>query len=135
MNQAELIMRRVNVKAFIEADPVTVTFSRIPGSTKTAAGGYVATSSPADISPQTARIVHNTRRYKDGLVNSEAGDVTQTEYLLIGLHTLDVEVNDLFQWDDLKGRAGNYRITGVHPFRKESTLCMMEFDGGDNRNG
>lgn len=128
-------MRRRNVAAFIAADPFAIELQRTPEPTKTPAGGYASTSSPEAISSQTVRIVHNTRRYKTGLVNSEAGEIPQTDYLLIGLHTLDVKEGDLFQWDDLQGRAGNYKITGIHPFRKESTLCAIEFDGPENRNG
>lgn len=135
MNSAELLSRRRNVAAFIDADPVRISFQRAAEPTKSPAGGYRANSSPASVSPQKARIVHNTRRYKNGLVNSEAGDIPQTDYLLLGSHTLDVKVNDLFEWDDLQGKAGNYKITGIHPFRKESTLCSIEFDGPDNRNG
>ena len=134
MNSAELVMRRRNVAEFINADPVRITFSRAAEPTKSPAGGYRANSSPAAvIPPQKARIVHNTRRYKSGLVNSEAGDIPQTDYLLIGSHTLNVEENDTFQWDGIDGEMKNYKIMGVHPFRKESTLCAIEFDGPDNR--
>jgi hypothetical protein len=128
-------MRRRNVRAFIQADPFGVEFMRRPEPEKTAAGGYKATSSPAAIPQQTVRIVHNTRRYKNGLVNAEAGEIPQTDYLLLGFHTLDVEVSDTFVWlSPLQGaEPGNYKITGIHPFRFESTLCSLEFDGPDNR--
>jgi hypothetical protein len=110
-----------------------VQFVRATAPIKTAAGGYAPTSSPGTIPPQTVRIVHNTRRYKTGLVNAEAGDIPKTDYLLLGSHTLDVEVDDLFVWDDLQGNVGYYKVTGIHPFRKESTLCSIEYDGPVNR--
>lgn len=134
MNAVELTMRRINVKAFILADPVSVLFKRRPEPTRTPAGGF-APAGPAQALPsvQTARIVHNTRRYKNGLVNAEAGDIPQTDYLLIGFHDIDVEVNDTFDWEDIDGVKNNYRITGIHPFRQESTLCSIEFNGPKNR--
>jgi hypothetical protein len=132
MNSVELLMRRRNVKAFIDADPVTITFQRTAEPTKSAAGGRVRNPSPVPVPQQKARIVHNTRRYKTGLINSEAGDIPQTDYLLIGLHTLNVEAEDKFTWSGPDGTK-NYKIKGIHPFRNESILCGIEFDGPDNR--
>lgn len=130
MNAVELLMRRKNVAAFIAADPVSIAFSR-PGEPVDDGVGGRKTSSPSTVPSQMARIVHNTRRYKNGLVNSEAGDIPLTDYLLIGKHTLDVEVNDEFQWDGLDGMK-TYKITGVHPFRQESVLCSIDFKGPHN---
>lgn len=136
MNHVELLMRRRNFLAFVKADPVSVQFIRKDAPEPDAAGGFKASSSPATpLQPQQARIVHNTRRYKNGLVNAEAGEIPLTDYLLLGVHTLNVEVDDQFEWDDLQGNAGWYKITGIHPFRHESTLCSIEFVGPVNRNG
>lgn len=134
-NHTELIMRRRNAGAFRDADEYTVTFVRDALPEKTAAGGYRRSTSPGPtVPPQRVRIVHNTRRYKNGLVNAESGDIPQTDYLLLGPHTLNVEENDKFVWDGPDGKK-NYKITGVHPWREESILCSIEFDGPDNRNG
>lgn len=129
MNPVELLMRRRNVAAFIKADPISLVVSRKTEPTKTASGGYVA-GTPNTLEPQTARIVHNTRRYKNGLVNTEAGDIPDTDYLLLGSHTLDVQVDDEFEW-----LGQGYTITGIHPWRTESTLCSIQFAGPENRNG
>lgn len=134
MNPVELLMRRRNVSAFIYADPIQLVVSRKTEPTKTDTGGYIP-GTPEVLEPQTARIVHNTRRYKNGLVNTEPGDLPDTDYLLIGLHTLDVKVDDEFQWEDLQGIEGFYKITGIHPWRKESTLCSIQFTGPKNRDG
>lgn len=134
MNPVELIMRRRNVYAFIKADPIQLVLERKNPPTKTSSGGYTPGVETV-LEPQFARIVHNTRRYKNGLVNTEPGDLPDTDYLLIGLHTLDVEVDDEFKWADLHGTEGYYKITGIHPWRKESTLCSIQFTGPENRNG
>ncbi len=134
MNRTELLMRRRNVDAFEKADPIELVILRLPAPVKTAAGGYeqnqVAKKLPEPDTTQSARIVHNTRRYKNGLVNTEAGDIPDTDYLLLGSHTLNVEVNDEFQWRD-----SWYKVTGVHPWRFESKLCSIQFSGPENSHG
>lgn len=130
MNRTELLMRRRNVDAFEKADPIELVVHRLPDPVKTAAGGFEPQGPAAMLEPQSARIVHNTRRYKNGLVNTEAGDIPDTDYLLIGSHTLNVEANDEFQW-----RGDWYKITGVHPWRFESKLCSLQFSGPENRHG
>ena len=126
MNPTELKMRRRVVQAFIKADPVQVTFNRGGDPNRTAAGGV--TRGPATpLLPQQARIVQNRRRYDNGLVNSEAGYIPNTEYLLLGMHTLDVEVDDSFEW------AGDtWKVTGIHPTRTESKLCSINYLGAPN---
>lgn len=130
MNHFELLMRRRVVQAFIDADPVRIEFSRSGPTEKTAAGGYVQ-GEGSTLSPQTARIVPNRRRYTDGIVNSEAGDIPHTDYLLVGAHNLDIAVDDEFTW------LGEwYRVTGIHTTRRqESTLAAIDFLGKPNRNG
>lgn len=131
MNPVELMMRRRNVDAFEKADPIELRILRAPEPTKTDAGGWVQGDSeplPAPFDVQSARIVHNTRRYKAGLVNTEAGDIPDTDYLLIGSHTLNVEADDVFIWD-----GDYYKIIGVHPWRFESKLCALQFSGPPNR--
>ena len=127
MNPVELMMRRRNVDAFEKADPIELVIIRTPEPTKTAAGGWVKNAPAEPLPPQSARIVHNTRRYKNGLVNTEPGDIPDTDYLLIGAHDLDVEVNDRFVW-----RGDFYTITGIHPWRFESKLCSIQFSGPPN---
>jgi hypothetical protein len=126
MNRTELVMRRRNVAAFIAADPASVSFLRQGPSEKTSAGGRVRPA-PRTLDPQRVRIVHNTRRYHDSLVNSEAGEIPDAKYLMLGSHTLDVEKDDSFEW-----LGHHYKVKGIHPFRTESTLCAIDFDGPRN---
>ena len=127
MNPIELKMRRRVVAAFIKADPVQIILVRNGVSVKSAAGGYVKSPSTTLLSQQ-ARIIPNKRRYNNGLVNSEAGDIPHTDYLLLGVHTLDAEANDTFIW-----RGSYYQITGIDMARAESFLASIDILGAENR--
>lgn len=126
MNHVEMVMRRRNFRAFVKADPVSVSFVRQLPAVKTPSGGLVRPT-PVTLAPQEARIVQSKRRYDPGLVNSEAGEIPDTEYLLLAYHNTDVQKDDTFKW-----RGQNYKVIGIHPTRTESTLCAIEFDGPDN---
>lgn len=126
MNHTELVMRRRNVQAFIDADPVQITITRAGDKELTAAGGTVR-GDPTTIPEQQARIVQAKRRYDNGLINSEAGYIPHTEYLLIANHRANVAKDDKFIW-----RGDTWTITGVHPTRTESFLCSIDFLGPPN---
>jgi len=127
MNASELRMRRRNVKAFIKADPVEIVISRPQPPTKTPAGGMLP-SAPRDMPSQEARIVLNKRRYFNGIIDTEAGDIPHTDYLLVAEHTKDFQVDDQFVWLD-----EHYRITGRYIARQESILCSIDLLGEPNR--
>jgi hypothetical protein len=130
MNKTELIMRRRNVLAFIQADPIKLVISRSPEPTKnTETGGWVK-SAPTDLNPQTARIVLNKRRYTNGLINSEAGDIPHTDYLLIAMYNKNIEVEDTFVW-----LGDNYHVTGIYGARTESILASIDMLGPVNHDG
>lgn len=129
MNRIELVMRRRNVKAFIEADPVFIELTRNGDPTKTAAGGWTPTA-PSVLPRQQFRIVQNKRRYNNGIVNSEAGEIPHTDYLLLGMHTANIEEEDSFIW-----LGEHYKVTGIYEARTESTLCSIDLLGKKNHNG
>lgn len=126
MNPIEMVMRRRVFRAFVKADPVSVAFVRLGPPVKQPSGG-TRPGEPISLAPQEGRIVQSKRRYDPGLVNSEAGEIPDTEYLLLGYHDMDVQVTDRFIW-----RNQHYKVLGVHPTRVESTLCAIEFDGEAN---
>lgn len=129
--RVELIVRRGLVKAFIEADKIGLVLFRAPEPTKTAAGGYVrGPATQVGDKAQLARIVQNKRRYTNGIVNSEAGEILHTDYLIVGMHTLDLAVDDTFVW-----LGENYHVTGIYKARTESTLASIDLLGATNRNG
>lgn len=127
MNAVELVVRRRLVRAFVQADAVSVQFIRRTARAKSEAGGWVASVS-APLLPQTVRIIPSKRRYDHGLVNSEAGEIPHTEYLLLGLHNLDVAVDDTFTW-----QGDTYKVVGISLLeREERTLCAITFQGPAN---
>lgn len=132
MDKIELIMRRRSVYAFIDADPIDLVVSRnLPPVKNELTGGYAPNpASPLVLDSQVARIVQNVRRYTDGIVNAEAGDIPDTEYRLIGRHDIDLQVDDEFVW-----LGEHYRVTGIHVARTESTLAAIDLAGKKNRNG
>lgn len=129
MDRVELLMRRRSVRAFIEADPVEISLTRPQPPVKNpGTGGYVKQPDVPPLPPQQARIVQNLRRYTDGLVNAEAGDIPNSQYRLVAMPTMDIEVNDSFTW------AGeNYKVTGIHQAREESVFAAIDLLGPDNR--
>lgn len=129
MNKIELMMRRKAVAAFIKADPVFISVTREGLPVQSAAGGYTP-GTPETISPQQARIVQNRRRFNNGIVNSEAGDIPHTDYLLLAEFNKDFKVEDTFVWQDEL-----YKITGWHKARTESLLYSIDLLGAPNRDG
>lgn len=127
MNPVELLMRRRNVRAFIKADPVNIVVLRQGPSVKTPAGGYIK-GTIQTLDSQEGRIVLNKRRFNPGVINSEAGDITETDYLLIGQHTFDLEVGDVFHW-----LGQQYKVIGIHLNRQESLLASIDLLGKPNR--
>ena len=126
MNHVELVMRRRVVQAFINADPVMISLVRAGEVTLTPGGGTVR-GNPTILPPQQARIVQAKRRYDNGLINSEAGYIPHTEYLLIGNYRLNIAKDDIFDW-----RGDTWNVTGIHPTRTESFLCSIDFLGPPN---
>jgi hypothetical protein len=130
MNQTEMVMRRRTVSAFIDADKFSLVVTRALPPVKTEAGGYAPNVQPPTVlPPQRARVVLNRRRYTAGIVNSEAGDIPHTDYLLIGMHTLDLQNEDEFDY-----RTDHYKVIGIYEARIESTLAAIELLGPRNRN-
>lgn len=126
MNQTELVMRRRNVREFIAADSVQIRFVRQGAHEISEAGGKLPAETRT-LKNQKARIVLNKRRYTNGIVNSEAGEIPHTDYVLIGNHKLDVEVEDSFVW-----LGEHYKITGRYLARTESVLCSIDLLGQPN---
>lgn len=127
MNHTELIMRRRNVRAFIEADYIRIVLSRNAPSVKTAAGG-VLPGPASTLPPQKVRIVLNKRRFNGGLVNSEAGEIPHTDYLLIAEYNRDIQVEDSFMY-----MAEHYKVIARYGARTESLLFSIDLLGKENR--
>ena len=133
MNHTELLMRRRAVWAFIVADkfPLVITRKTEPIKNPLTGGyqpGVDTTVYGPQGKPQVARIVQNVRRYWDGIINSEAGDIPHSDYRLVGPYYLNLEVDDQFKW-----LGETYRVTGIHEARQESIFAAISLLGADNR--
>lgn len=127
MDWAELIMRRKNVAEFIRTDPVNIDITRTGKPERTAGGGKKPGETKV-LPTQRVRIVQNVRRYTAGIVNSEAGDVPNGLYVLIGRHTADIQRDDVF----IAG-GEKYIVLGVSQLRrKEYVLATLDFYGLPN---
>lgn len=127
MDKTELIMRRKNVRAFIDADPVFIDVIRKTSPVKNPQTGGFKPGVNKPLPTQKARIVQNVRRYTAGLVNAEAGDIPDSEYRLIGNYTLDLEANDTFTW-----LGEHYTVLGIHTARQESVFAAISLRGPEN---
>jgi len=123
MNPTEVLFRRRNVRAFIKADPVYVSFTRRV-KTPSPAGGWTWVDSDP-VAPQEGRLVPSKRRYADMTVNTEAGQVVLWPYLLLGYHDMDIQEGDHFV---LNGQA--YEVKSIEPDREERTVAAVDFFGG-----
>jgi len=122
MNPVELLMRRRNVLAFIEADSIEVVFTR-ETKTKTPAGGFITSWAPLSVC-QIARIIPSKRRYAYTGVNTEAGQIPLWPYILEGLYNMDIKVDDKFTWD-----GQEYQVKSIEPDREEKTIAAIDFFG------
>lgn len=125
MNRSELIMRRRNVKAFIDADPTDAIFSRVTR-VATAAGSWTESDPIPLPDSQRVRIMDAKRRYTTPFVNTEAGDIPLSPYILIGRHDMDIQPHDTLVW-----RGTTYKVASVHPDREERTVAGIDNLGGD----
>ena len=131
-SRVELIARRRVVDAFIKADSVSISLYRPGEKVQTPSGGYTR-QEPFILDPQEMAIIPSKRRYDKGIINSEAGSIIKSEYLLLCRHTANVKENDSFVW-----LGENYEVREIHPTRSgasddvESILCAIELRGADN---
>jgi hypothetical protein len=123
MNRSELVMRRRNVRAFVDADPVDVVLMRPSAKVRTSAGGWVE-GEPLPLPPQRGRIVQAKRRFASPLVNTEAGEVTELPYILLGFWDMDVEKGDYFDWNNAR-----WEVKSISDDREERTVVAVEYHG------
>lgn len=122
MNRAELIFRRRNVRAFIKADPVQVSFVR-KVKVKTSSGGWTWEELPP-LAPQEGRIVDSKRRYANVQVNTEAGNIDLWPYILLGYHDMDIQENDVFKVDE-----NVYQVKSVKADNQERVVAAVDYYG------
>lgn len=120
MNRVELIMRRRQVKAFINADPVDIIPERVE-MVRTPAGG--TTKGPVkQLDPVRVRIVNATRRFVNMQINTEAGSVPHSTFLLLAPHDAGLLEGDLFTWG-----GADLVVTSIHPSHEERLLAFVDY--------
>lgn len=122
MNPIELLMRRRNIRAFIQADSRMVSFKRRI-KVDTPGGGWKWQDLPP-LAPQEIRIVDAKRRYGDVHVNTEAGEIDNWPYILLGYYDMDIQEGDTFSVD---GDA--YQVKSVKADNQERTVAAVDFYG------
>lgn len=90
-------MARRQIAALIKADPVNIVLKRklkidVPG------GGW-RWGPETTLRPQTVTLVPFKRRLTEFLVNTELGDVPDLPYTIIGYPNLDIQKDDVFDWE------------------------------------
>jgi hypothetical protein len=104
---SELAIQVTNTKAFIDADPVTLTFQREEYSDD-GAGGKVKSSSPATIvmdnETKICRLIPQGRERTSTSVVTQTtnGQLDRPSYILLGMPELGplLQRKDFFSWED-----------------------------------
>lgn len=120
-------MRRRQTKAFVDANPIEIVITRHGARTKTPAGGWVK-SAPTTLAPQTVTLVLAKRRFNSGVINSEAGDVQDSDWLLIAPNGADIQADDEFV-----AYGDHYTVRSVNHLRNDEFFASVENNGAVNR--
>lgn len=107
-NAFELRIRRNNLKAYISADPVIVSFRRYP-KVDDGAGGWKK-GPVQNIAPQTMRLVPYKRRLSSLTDHTSDGDIPNVQYSLVA--TIDADVQ---RWDEFTLNGAEYKVMGIEP--------------------
>lgn len=104
----ELQSRRRNLAAFINADPISVEFSRYP---QVSDGAGAWTKGPVEYVPaQVCRLVPYKRRLASLTDSVPSGDLPNVQYSLVGSWDMDVE-----RWDEFYYNNAWYKVMGMEP--------------------
>lgn len=107
-NAFELKIRRANLKTYINADPVTISFRRYPRVDDNA-GGWKR-GPVQNIAPQVMRLVPYKRRLSSLTDHTADGDIPNVQYSLVA--TIDVDVK---RWDEFTLNGAEYKVMGIEP--------------------
>ena len=93
-NPTAIRVMRKNMTVFINADPITITLSRVP-KISTPSGGYTE-GTPTLLPPQIFRMTPFKRRLSDFTKDTQDGKILQADYILTGQWDCDVLRGDTF---------------------------------------
>lgn len=120
-------MRKRQTKAFVDSNPIEIVIIRQGERTKTPAGGWVK-SAPTTLDPQTVTLVLAKRRFNAGMVNSEAGEIQSSDWLLIAPVGADIQ-----QDDEFVAYGDNYTVKSINHLRADEFYASVENNGPVNR--
>lgn len=120
MNAEELRIYRLNTKAFIDADPISLVL-RTRGSSRTPSGG-VALQETAPRPEQTFKLIMQSPAGGSIEQRTEDGTERRVEYVLLGEWDAQVEIGDF--WDDDRGMR--WEVTAIIPTNEYETRAVVE---------
>lgn len=117
-------MARLNLDAFIKADPVDIVIKRSVV-TQTLAGGQIK-GPPTSLPSQQMRLVPFKRRVNKDVQNTQDGLLRVADYILVGRWNIDVQKGDEFSHGGL-----NYKVCDLEPKTLDRTgtdrvVCTLE---------
>lgn len=104
----EIRLRRSNLRTYIQADPVTIVFTRYPR-IDDGAGGWVK-GEAVTLAPQVMRLVPYKRRLSSLTDMITAGEIPNAQYSLVAPYNADAKAYDEFE---LNGEW--MKVIGVEP--------------------
>jgi hypothetical protein len=123
-NRVELLLKRRQLRAYIQAEPISVVFHRRE---KIRVSGGWKWGPEQILLPQEARLVPAKRRYGDATTNTEAGQVANWPYILVGYYDMDVQPKDWFEH-----QGDKYEVQSIEQDRDEKTNAFVDYFGGES---
>lgn len=121
-NPVELRAKRRNMAAYLEADHTPIVLSR-PKLTKTPAGGMVKGPYTA-LPSQKFRFYPLVRRLGDLTRDTPDGNINRRQWVLVGLHTADVQAGDRFILN-----GGQYEVDSVGDEAQDRKEANVTYHG------
>lgn len=115
-NAFELKIRRQNLVAYINADPVTISLRRYPR-IDDGGGGWVK-GPVQNIAPQVMRLVPYKRRLSSLTDHTADGDIPNVQYSLVAPVGVDVQ-----RWDEFTLNGAEYKVMGIEPKTRIAELA------------
>jgi hypothetical protein len=115
-NAIEMKQRRQVLAAYINSDPVTISFRRYPKIDDGAGGWYKGPVQNVD--PQVMRLVPYKRRLSSLTDHTADGDIPHVQYSLVAQPDVDVQ-----RWDEFTLNGAEYKVTGIEPKTQIRTIA------------
>lgn len=119
----ERIMGRRQIDRMLDDEAVPIVFRRRT-KVDTPGGGWkwgTETALPA----QMVCLIPFKRRMTDFLINTEAGEVANLPYVLVGPHDLDIQEGDLFTY-----QGDEFEVKTIDFKREIRTAAQVDYHGG-----